>query len=162
VQGDGGVSVTGTGTSQDPYIIGISDLDISALLTVDSTSSVALTLLGSGTALDPFVLSADVNEGSTVVSTPSNGGTTEIDSGESVHVFEHPGTIAAHTIELPDSCTALRAEVSFFADSEITALTVSGDGTTVVGAPSTLGAGNSFTMRLIGTTWRCVGVAWAS
>lgn len=163
VQGGSGVSITGTGTAQDPYIVTVDGIEITSLITVDDTSSVDLTLLGSGTALDPYVLSAEINVGSTVVTTPTNGGTTEIDSEESAHVLEHVATIATHTIELPSSTAALKGEVTIFANSEITALTVTADGGgTIYGAPDTLGAGNSFTMRKIGSSWRCVGVAWAS
>ena len=159
----GAVTVTGTGTVQDPYVIALGDISIETLITVDDTTSVDLTLLGDGTEADPYVLSADVVVGATVVTIPINAGTTEIGDSTSAHIFEHVSTIAAHTVELPEDCNALKAEVTIFADSEITALTVTGAGaTTVVGAPDTLGAGNSFTMRLIGTTWRCVGVAWAS
>jgi hypothetical protein len=126
---------------------------------VDDTTTVDLTLLGSGTALDPFVLSAAVKVGETVVSTPTTGSTTDIDPLETVHVFEHSSTIATHTINLPDASEALRSEVTFFADSDITTLSVTGTSpTTVVGAPATLAADGSFTMRLVGTTWRCTAI----
>jgi hypothetical protein len=158
--GSGGITVTGTGTAQDPYAIAIDDLDIGELLEVDDTTNVDLSLLGSGTALDPFVLSAEVQVGDTVVSTPTTGGTTEIDAAESAHVFEHETTIATHTVQLPESSESLKNEVTLFADSAITALTVSAAGSaTVVGAPTTLAAGASFTMRLIGTAWRCTAVS---
>jgi hypothetical protein len=64
------------------------------------------------------------------------------------------GPFAAGTIVLPASPTD-RAEVSINTTQAITALTVSGNGATVTGAPTTLAQNAFFTMR-----YDAVTVAW--
>lgn len=158
IAGSGGVEVTGTGTAQDPYVLTLGDITIDTLLTVDDTTSVNLTLLGSGETGDPYVLSAAVTPGVDVTSIPTTGGTTNIDDNESLHLFNHPSTIATHTISLSNSPSSLLKEVTIIATSIITTLTVAGEvGTTVAGAPTTLAANGYFKMRLVGTVWRRVG-----
>lgn len=163
VEGTSPITVTGTGTTQDPYLVGIGDISVADTITVDDGTSITMSLLGSGTLADPYVISASLDPGATDVSTPTTGGTTTIDSTTLNHVLDFSTTIATHTITLPASSTALAHTVTIFSDGTITALTVNGAGsTTVVGAPTTLDTGCSFTMRLVGTTWRSVGVAWAN
>ncbi len=158
VNAGSGIEVTGTGTAQDPYIISIDGLSIADTLEVDDTASINLTLNGAGTALDPYILSAVVSPGATVISTPTNGGTTAIDAGTRTQLLDHVATIAGHTITLPLTTTALEGEIKIIAVSAITALTVGGAvGTTVAGMPTTLAAGGYFRAQRIGTVWRRVG-----
>ncbi len=158
VEGGAGVDVTGTGTVQDPYVVAITDLEIGDLVEVDDTTTVNLTKLGSGTDSDPIVLSATVVTGSDVTSTPSNGGSTNIDDDTNLQYFDHSGTIASHTINLPDTTNSFLKEVTFVFRSIITTLTVAAPGTTdVAGMPTTVAANGYFKVRLIGTTWRRVG-----
>lgn len=158
VAGSGGISVTGTGTAQDPYVIGLGEIDIDGFVEVDDTPTVALTLVGDGTSSDPLVLTANVTPGATVFTTPTTSGTTVIDAGTRTHVLDHGATIASHTLTLPSSSTALEREVKILNLSPVTALTVNGaSGVTVAGAPSALSAGQFFRMQLIGTVWRRVG-----
>jgi hypothetical protein len=58
IQSGTGISVTGSGTPADPYVIAAASSDIGAFLRVRDTTSVDLTLLGSGNAQDPFELRA--------------------------------------------------------------------------------------------------------
>lgn len=152
------LTIGGTGTAQDPYVLGIGDIDIAALIEVDDTTSVDLSLVGAGTVGDPYVLSAAVKVGATVTSTPTNGGTTAISSGTRLQVFDHAATIAGHTITLPATSDALEKEIKIVALKAITILTVGGaGGTTVAGMPATLAADGHFRVQLIGTVWRQVG-----
>lgn len=158
VTGTGGVSVTGTGTKTDPYVVGLGALSVGGLLVVDDTTSVDLTLGGSGTALNPYVLSAAVKVGATVASDPTNGGSTAIDALTRTQVLSHAAPIASHTITLPATSSALEREIKVVSLEGITALTVNGAvGVTVAGAPTALTAGQYFRMQLIGTVWRRVG-----
>jgi hypothetical protein len=59
VQGGPGVTVGGTGSPGDPYVINVGSAE-STSLTVTDTNSVDLTLTGTGTALDPFDIEAAV------------------------------------------------------------------------------------------------------
>lgn len=54
-----GVTVTGVGSVSNPFVINATAavLDIHTVFQVDDTDTLDLTLLGSGTALDPFILS---------------------------------------------------------------------------------------------------------
>lgn len=56
VIGTGGITVTGTGTTADPYRIGGGSGAISQALKVQSTPSLALRMIGEGTTTDPFIL----------------------------------------------------------------------------------------------------------
>jgi hypothetical protein len=158
VQGVGSISITGTGTQQDPYVVSLDGLDISDTVAVDDGTNIALTLGGSGTALDPYVISASLSVGATVTVTPTTGGTTTIDSGTRLEYMDHGSTIATQTIVLPTTSTAMEKEIKILAASEITTLTVSGDvGVTVVGMPTTLAANGYFRVQLIGTVWHRIG-----
>jgi len=158
VQGLGSVSVSGTGTAQDPYVVTLNGLNISSAIQFDDSATIDFTVLGSGTNLDPYVVSADVITGTTQTSVPTTGGTTTLGTAENAHLLNHSGTIATHTVVLPASSTSLLKEITIIANAAITALTVSGDtGTTVQGAPTTLAANGFMRFRLIGTVWRRVG-----
>jgi hypothetical protein len=54
-----GTSVSGTGTEGNPYVIDVSGSNIAGTLAVVDTATVDLTLDGSGSSADPYVLSAD-------------------------------------------------------------------------------------------------------
>lgn len=58
IRGGAGVTVTGAGTPTAPFVISASINDLSGSLTVRDSTTVDLTLLGSGTGADPFVLQA--------------------------------------------------------------------------------------------------------
>lgn len=53
-----GITVTGSGTPIDPYVVSAVLPDFSKSLTVRDTESVNMTLLGSGIPSDPFILQA--------------------------------------------------------------------------------------------------------
>jgi DNA-binding transcriptional regulator LsrR (DeoR family) len=155
--GSSQVTVTGTGTAQDPYTVTLGALAIAANVHVDDTTSVDMTILGAGTTLDPLVISAVVKTGSDVTVTPATGGTTVIDANTNLEVFDAAATIATHTITLPLTTNSFLKEITIISTHIITALTVGGAvGTTVAGAPTTLAANAYFKMRLVGTVWRRV------
>jgi hypothetical protein len=63
------------------------------------------------------------------------------------------GTLAAGTIVLPPAGTAVdRQEIAVTSSQTVTSLTVSSTGLTVTGAPTTIAANGSFTMRFDATT----------
>ena len=133
-------------------------LSIGDLVEGDDTTSVSVTVVGDGEEGDPLVITASVTPGATVITTPSNGGSTSIDSGTRAQLLNHGSTIASHTLTLPSDSTALEKEIKIVAASTITALTVSpGAGTTVAGMPTTIAANGYFRVQLIGTVWRRVG-----
>lgn len=158
VQGTSSVGVTGTGTVQDPYVISLGTLNIGNNFVVDDTTTVDLTLSGSGTALDPLVLSAAVKVGATVTVTPTTGGTTTIDSGTRTEVLNHGSTISTQTITLPATTSAFESEIKITSASAVTTLTVNAAAgpTVAAGFPTTLTAGQSFRAQLIGGVWRRV------
>lgn len=58
VIGGDGITVTGSGTTANPYTVTADVNDLRDLLRVNDTSSVNFTLVGSGTSADPLILSA--------------------------------------------------------------------------------------------------------
>ena len=60
VNGGVGVTVTGTGTAADPYVINNVAADLNASFAVSDTLTLDLTKSGSGTNLDPVVISGQV------------------------------------------------------------------------------------------------------
>lgn len=58
IQAGPGVTVTGSGTASNPYVVS-SALDLSQSLRVNDTTTINLTLTGSGTVEDPFTLRGD-------------------------------------------------------------------------------------------------------
>lgn len=99
--------------------------------------------------------------GDTVITVPTTGGTTAIAGGTSFQVLNGAGTLATHTVTLPNFPTMAGKEITIHSVLAITALTVSDEAGapayTVVGAPTTLAANGFFRMRLAGTVWRRVG-----
>lgn len=59
VTGGAGVEVSGSGTGPDPYVIDATGTSITGTIGVTDTSTVDLTLTGSGSVSDPYNLSAD-------------------------------------------------------------------------------------------------------
>jgi hypothetical protein len=60
VQAGSGVSVTGIGTAASPFIITNTGALLSTALTVSDTLTVDMVLQGSGTNVDPIIISANV------------------------------------------------------------------------------------------------------
>jgi hypothetical protein len=58
IQGGDGIIVSGAGTRQNPYLVRMDNPGLSESLRVQDTETVNLTLLGQGTPVDPFILSA--------------------------------------------------------------------------------------------------------
>jgi hypothetical protein len=55
-----GISVTGTGTASDPFVITNIGASLNTALQVSDTITLNLTRIGSGTNLDPLIISGDV------------------------------------------------------------------------------------------------------
>jgi hypothetical protein len=89
---------------------------------------------------------------------PLTGTTVTVATGNTWLILTPAGTLAALTIALPTNRTD-KQEVLVNSTQILTALTVSGAGTTVVGAPTTLAANGFFKMRYDGTlnAWYRVG-----
>lgn len=77
---------------------------------------------------------------------PLTGTTVTVATGNTWLILTPAGTLAALTIALPTNRTD-KQEVLVNSTQILTALTVSGAGTTVVGAPTTLAANGFFKMR---------------
>lgn len=60
MQGGEGITVSGIGTAANPFVIVAEGQPITGLLQVDDTTTVDLTLRGSGSEQDPYILSAAV------------------------------------------------------------------------------------------------------
>lgn len=75
VTGGSGVSVSGTGTEANPYVIDVIGSDISGTLQVLDTPSVDLTVTGAGSTADPYVLSAVATVALTALSDITSGDT---------------------------------------------------------------------------------------
>lgn len=75
VTGGSGVSVSGTGTEANPYVIDVTGSDIAGTLAVLDTTSVDLTLAGSGSTADPYILSARATLALTTLSDITSGDT---------------------------------------------------------------------------------------
>lgn len=157
VQGTGSIAVTGTGTAQDPFIVSLGALNTNGTITVADTATIDFTILGTGTVGDPKVISGSVKVGANVTAAPTTGQTVTVDLGTNLQVLNAAGTLAALTLTLPATTNSFLSEITVVTTTAITALTVSGVGTTVAGAPTTLAANGYFKMRLIGTVWRRVG-----
>jgi len=98
-----GIVVTGIGTAANPFRIEATADSFSDAFEVDSTTTVALTLLGSGTTEDPFMLSAQTNvfvkdiEDVVDATTPIAGEVlTAVGSGETLH-WEYRATARPYT-----------------------------------------------------------------
>lgn len=106
-----------------------------------------------GNFLDSLGLPGASSEVLTQYSTPLTGSTVKAvpaSTGQSVYMLITPvGTIAAHTITLFDSPID-KQELLVASTQTITALTVSGNGKTVLGAPTTLAANGFFRLRYDG------------
>lgn len=92
----------------------------------------------------------------------SNGFNVELpDTDENIRLILTPtGTFAAGTITLPDSTVCVDHQQIIVNSTQIvTTLTVSGNGATVTGAPTTLAANAFFTLMFdaVTTTWYRVG-----
>lgn len=74
VEGNDGIAVTGDGTPETPYLVGLGEALATSLDVVD-TATVDLALTGDGTSGNPFELTADVNDGTVV---PESNGTLDI------------------------------------------------------------------------------------
>lgn len=57
VAGSGGIVVDGNGSSASPFVVSVGDLSIGSNLQVNDTDTLDLTLGGSGTISDPFIIS---------------------------------------------------------------------------------------------------------
>lgn len=92
---------------------------------------------------------------------PTTGFTLTLEGSSNTHLILTPvGTLADGTITLPASTEAVDKQTVLVTTSqEITSLTVSGNGATVIGEPSTILAGGYFTMKYDAdtTTWYRVG-----
>jgi len=92
---------------------------------------------------------------------PLTGFTETLEGTDNLHLVVTPaGTLATGTINLPASTEAIDKQTVLVSTSqEITALTVGGNGATVVGVPTTLALGGYFTMKYDApnATWYRVG-----
>lgn len=92
---------------------------------------------------------------------PLTGFTETLTGTADLHLIVTPaGTLATGTVNLPASTSAIdKQTVTVSTSQEITALTVGGNGATVVGGPTTLSIGGYFTMKYDApnATWYRVG-----
>ena len=90
--------------------------------------------------------------------TPITGFSVNVtDSSQNTHLVLTPaGTLATGTIVLPATANSVdKQEVLVTCSETITTLTVNGNGSTVTGGPTTMGATSPFKLRydLLSTTW---------
>jgi hypothetical protein len=146
--------VEGTGSAQDPYAINVV-LSIAGRLADGSNTTVS----GEGTSVDPYRV--DVDPGTDYTVAPASGETVVIPATAAFVYLDHAATIAALTLEFPNTPTALFKEIVVRSRSIVTALTLSDQAgvpaNTFDGGPTTLAATSYFRMRLVGTVWRRVG-----
>ena len=112
------------------------------------------------------LVAAFVNESATAVQSgfvvqyaaPLTGTAVTVAAGDTWLIASPAGTLAALTVALPTSRTAGQ-EVLVVSSQIITALTVSGAGTTVIGAPTAMAANGFFRMKYDGVmnAWYRVG-----
>lgn len=92
---------------------------------------------------------------------PATGFSITLEGDDDIHLMITPSTtLATGSIVLPISPgTADKQRVIVTTSQEITALTVSGNGATIVGGPSTLDVGGYFTLKydMQANTWYRVG-----
>lgn len=130
-----------------------SSLGNDAAVTVATLAAYLQTLLTGGGSMMTQYAAPNASGFSVQIAPAANGG--------SVYLNLTPvGSYAAGTIVLPVSTTCQDdQEILVSTTNAITALTVSGNGTTVSGAPTTLAAGGFFRLRFDGVykTWARVG-----
>jgi hypothetical protein len=88
------------------------------------------------------------------ISVPSSGGTVTLNTEDSITIINPSGTLATLTIDMPPS--PVPGQVMKVSTTQIiTALTVSGNGHSIISAPTSLSAGQAFSMiyDLGSTTW---------
>jgi hypothetical protein len=85
---------------------------------------------------------------------PTTGQTVTVATGDTWLILTPAGTLAALTVNMPTNRTDGQS-VRVTSSQTLTALTVSGNGTTIAGAPTTLTANGFFTMTYTATlnTW---------
>ena len=94
-----------------------------------------------------------------VINAPTNSGfnIALADSAQSIWLIINPtGTFAAGSVTLPQASSSYDGqEIIMISTQTISALTINGNGSTLVGVPLSLGAGSSFTIRYnkLQSTW---------
>ena len=140
----------------------ISTLTTSDQLVVYQTSSGDARKASLGVFLDWFESAFASPNFETQYAAPTVSGfvLTLTQSTQSIWLLLQPvNAMAAGTIVLPPSSASWdQQEIAVFSQAEISALTVSGNGASVTGAPSYLPANGSFLLRYnaLQTTWFCV------
>lgn len=108
-------------------------------------------------------LASTTNSNITQYSSPSSTGFSVSinDSYQDVWLILQPtGTLAAGTLVLPSSANVIdNQEIIVNSTNQVTTLTISGNGSTVTGAPSTIAANGYFKLKYNSTltTWYRVG-----
>ena len=98
----------------------------------------------------------------TVINAPTSSGFNlqlAAQTGDAWYIINPTGTFAAGTITLPATADCVDGQTFMFCSTQIiTALTVAGNGSTLVGTPTSLGAGGFFTIRFndLQNTWYCI------
>lgn len=159
IQGDGTVTVSGTGAAANPYTVRLGVFQILSKLLFASGTYIDVAHGGSGTDLDPATMTPSLHTGADATATPTTGTTLTPGADTRTYLLTPAGTLAALSITLPDNPTMLEHEIIIMSTQIITALTVTGAGAgvTAVGQPTTLAANGFFRMRRIGTVWHRVG-----
>lgn len=146
--------------------------DLSRITRQDSFGSSDNVLVYSSSANDarliPYAdfvaaLASTTNSNITQYSSPSSTGFSVSinDSYQNVWLILQPtGTLAAGTLVLPSSANVIdNQEIIVNSTNQVTTLTISGNGSTVTGAPSTIAANGYFKLKYNSTltTWYRVG-----
>ena len=146
--------------------------DLSKITRQDSFSSSDNVLVYSSSANDgrliPYAdfveaLASTTNSNITQYSSPSSTGFSVAinDSYQNVWLILQPtGTLAAGTLVLPSSANVIdNQEIIVNSTNQVTTLTISGNGSTDTGAPSTISANGYFKLKYNSTvtTWYRVG-----
>ncbi len=130
----------------------ISELPAAAALTGVETAPVVQSAATVGATVDQIKTYVNTPVGSYQV--PSTGFTITIASGIAFLNLAPAGTLLAGTINMP--AVPVDGQVIEIASTQtITTLTVSGNGSTILNAPTTITAGTGFSYRYraTGTTW---------
>lgn len=153
--GDGARIYSGNATATLPVFMPYTP----SLSGMGSSSSDHVTLISASTEISDFYTSGitryvGLADATSVVSTPSSGGTVSFSGAQDEALINPSATLATLTVSLP-GCTSSNNYniVGFGVTHTITTLTVNTGSGTVAGFPATLTAGNNAKFECVSTVW---------